>query len=149
LKVVDLEITIKHLQNSIDTILKNSEVVLQSDFTAFSKVEFNQTYLESILLNLITNAIKYAHPDRLPIISISTRILDNRKQLIISDNGSGFDLDHVRGKIFGLHETFHQHKDSKGIGLYLVHKHITDLGGEIHLESKLNEGSSFIITFKH
>lgn len=148
LKEVDIEKALKQLQKSIDIILKDSGTIIKSDFSAFSKVKFNQTYLESILQNLLTNAIKYAHPDRLPIISMSTRILEGKKQLIISDNGSGFDLEHVKERVFKINETFHQNQDSKGLGLYLVHKHVTDLDGEIHLESKLNEGSTFIITFK-
>ena len=104
--------------------------------------------MESILLNLITNSIKYAKPGISPVISISSRKLNGKNQLFFSDNGLGFDMDAVKGKIFGLHQKFHNHIDSKGIGLYLVHNHVTSLGGEIIVESKINEGTTFIITFK-
>ena len=54
----------------------------------------------------------------------------------------------VKDKVFGLQQTFDPHTDSKGIGLYLVHNHVTSLGGRIELESKPDEGSRFIILFK-
>jgi signal transduction histidine kinase len=51
-------------------------------------------------------------------------------------------------KIFCLHQKFTDNIDSHGIGLYLVYSHITNLGGKIAVESKVNEGAKFIITFK-
>jgi signal transduction histidine kinase len=104
--------------------------------------------MESILLNLITNSIKYARPDHFPVITISTRILNGVKQLIFSDEGQGFNMDEVKDKIFGFQKKFHHHIDSKGIGLYLVYNHVTSLGGEITIESKINEGTTFTISFK-
>ena len=70
-------------------------------------------------------------------------------QLVFSDEGLGFDMDKVKDKIFGLYEKFHNNSDSSGIGLYLVYNHIISLGGKIAVESKLNEGAKFIITFKN
>jgi len=67
---------------------------------------------------------------------------------VVSDNGLGFDIEKVGDKIFGLHQTFHKHADSKGVGLYLVNKHITSLGGTITVESKPNEGARFEMIFK-
>jgi sensor histidine kinase regulating citrate/malate metabolism len=80
-------------------------------------------------------------------MTIHSRLVDGVKQLVISDNGLGFDMDNVKDKIFGRNQKFHHHDDSKGIGLYLVHNHITSIGGRIHVESELNEGATFIISF--
>ncbi|HKJ45780.1 MAG TPA: ATP-binding protein, partial [Balneolales bacterium] len=104
-------------------------------------------YMESIFLNLITNSIKYARPDHLPVITIHTEKKNGINRLIYADNGLGFDLKKVNDKIFGLHQTFHNHSDSKGIGLYLVYNHITSLGGKIEVESEVNKGTKFIISF--
>jgi sensor histidine kinase regulating citrate/malate metabolism len=60
----------------------------------------------------------------------------------------GFEMDKVKDRIFGFNQKFHDHTDSKGIGLYLVYNHITSLGGRIDVESKINEGAKFIISFK-
>jgi light-regulated signal transduction histidine kinase (bacteriophytochrome) len=132
----------------INSLIKNSKTTINVDFSELESVKFNKSFMDSIFLNLITNSIKYAKPGTLPIISISSRKLNGKNQLLFSDNGLGFDMDIVKNKIFGLHQKFHNHIDSKGIGLYLVHNHITSLGGEIAVESKINEGTTFIISFK-
>ncbi|WP_240927728.1 ATP-binding protein [Cellulophaga sp. Z1A5H] len=104
--------------------------------------------MESIYLNLITNAIKYAKPDVLPKINIASKIVAGEQILVFSDNGLGFDMKEVAGKIFNLNQRFHSTKDSKGVGLYLVHSHITEMGGKIAVTSAVNEGTTFTITFK-
>ena len=57
-------------------------------------------------------------------------------------------MEKVKDDIFGLHQKFHAHADSKGIGLYLVHNHVTSLGGKIKAESTVNEGTKFTISFR-
>ncbi len=68
-------------------------------------------------------------------------------QLVFADNGLGFDIDKVKGKIFGLYQKFHNHPDSKGIVLYLVYSQVVSLGGNIKVESKIDVGTTFTITF--
>ncbi|MEQ9580694.1 MAG: ATP-binding protein, partial [Arenibacter sp.] len=92
--------------------------------------------------------IKYAMPNEAPVISITSRIIEGSNQLIYTDNGLGFDMDNVGDKIFGLNQKFHHNGDSKGVGLYLVYNHITSLGGKISVESEINKGTTFTITFK-
>lgn len=134
---------------SINSIINNSSAIINVDFSQFDSIIFNKGYLKSIFLNLLTNAIKYSKSDYVPIISIYSKFVDGNKQLIISDNGIGFDMHKVKDKIFGLHQKFNSNIDSSGIGLYLVYNHITSLGGQIVLESKKNEGAKFIISFKN
>ncbi|TDD97088.1 PAS domain-containing sensor histidine kinase [Flavobacterium cellulosilyticum] len=133
---------------SINSLIQNSNASITTDFSKLEKVKFNKTYMESLFLNLITNSIKYAKPGTFPKISISSRIQDGINQLVVSDNGLGFDMDIVKDKIFGLHQKFHNHVDSRGIGLYLVHNHVTSIGGKITVESKVNQGTTFVISFK-
>lgn len=134
--------------HSLNSLIKDSRATLNINFSEVEKVRFNRSYLESIFLNLITNSIKYARPELFPVISIYTMKENGVIQLIFSDKGQGFDMDRVKDKIFGLHQRFHDHADSKGIGLYLVYKHITSLGGKIEIQSKVNEGAKFTISFK-
>ena len=145
---LNFNVSLQVVLNSIHSLIENSNAVLHIDFSERETVKFNKTYLESIFLNLITNSIKYARPGCAPEISIISRRVDGKCQLIISDKGMGFDMEKVKGRIFGLHQKFHDHDDSKGIGLYLVYNHVTNLGGNIEVESKVNEGTKFIITFK-
>jgi PAS domain S-box-containing protein len=133
---------------SINSLIQNSDATINVDFSRLEKINFNKVYMKSIFLNLITNSIKYAKIDFSPSISIYSRNDNGSKELVISDNGIGFDMDKVQDKVFGLHQKFHTNTDSNGIGLYLVYNHITNLGGRIRVESKLNEGAKFIINFK-
>ena len=80
-------------------------------------MNFSRVYLQSILQNLISNAIKYKVPEINPIIKIRSTISNGSVQLHISDNGLGMDWEKVKNKIFGLYQKFHNHQDSKGIGL--------------------------------
>lgn len=134
--------------SSIKSLVKISRAEIKIDFSESDTVNFNREYLESIFLNLITNSIKYARPDCPPIISICLKKMNGRKQLIFSDNGLGFDMEKVQDKIFGLHQKFHNHIDSNGIGLYLVYNHITNLGGTITAEAKVNKGCKFTLIFR-
>jgi PAS domain S-box-containing protein len=131
---------------SINSLIQNSGATIKVDFTELETIRFNKVYLESIFLNLITNSIKYARPGYLPLISISSKKVNNISQLIIADNGLGFDMEKVKNKIFGLNQKFHNHSDGKGVGLYLVHSYVTNSGGQIVVESKPYEGTKFIIS---
>ena len=133
---------------SLNSIIKNSKAVVTCDFSAVESVKFNKAYLESIFLNLITNSIKYAQPGSFPDIFIYSKNVNGVNQLIFTDKGLGFDMSKVKGKVFGFNQKFHEHADSKGIGLYLVYNYITSLGGHIDIKSKINEGAKFTISFK-
>lgn len=147
IKQLNLNDCLNAALHSLKSLIQDSKTSLSTDFSAFATIKFNKAYLESIFLNLITNSIKYAKPFSCPAISIQAKKENGIKQLIFTDEGLGFDLDKVKNKIFGFNQKFHHHADSKGIGLYLVYNHITSLGGHITVESKPNEGATFIISF--
>jgi len=111
------------------------------------EIEYNPAYLESILLNLISNAIKYSHPDRKPEVEISANQNGEETILTISDNGIGLDLDKYGDDLFGMYKTFHSNKNSKGIGLYITKNQVESLGGRIKVDSKPGKGTSFTIYF--
>ncbi len=137
------------VKNSISSLLLKNAVKIEIDFATCKSVNFIYVYLESIFLNLMTNAIKYSHPSRHPVIKIkTTREPDGNVQLSFTDNGMGMNLERVRNRIFGLYQRFHNNPDSKGIGLYLVHSQITALGGSIDVDSEENIGTTFTIHFK-
>lgn len=146
---VELKNTLQNVLKSINSLVKEANTQMSIDFSQLSHVSFNRNYLESIFLNMITNSIKYAKADQAPHITIKSTIENGRKMLLFKDNGIGFDVEEIKDRIFGLNQKFSHHSDSKGIGLYLVYNHIRSLGGDIHLKSKVNEGSEFIITFKN
>jgi PAS domain S-box-containing protein len=145
---VDLNESFKRVLLSINSIILSSQTKINCDFSKWNTINFNKVYLESVLLNLITNSIKYAKVDCLPKIFIYSEYVNGIPKLIYEDNGMGFDMEKQKDKIFNLHQKFHSHAYSKGIGLYLVYNHVKSLGGDIKVESKLNEGVRFFISFK-
>ncbi|CAG5000441.1 Adaptive-response sensory-kinase SasA [Dyadobacter sp. CECT 9275] len=147
-EVVSFSRSLQVALHSLKSLIENSKAEFRTDFSEVDEVRFNESYMESIFLNLITNAIKYVIAGRTPVISIVSRKWNDVTQLIFSDQGMGFDLEQVKDKIFRLNQTFHNHADAKGIGLYLVHNQITSLGGNIVLESRPNQGARFTLSFK-
>ena len=114
-----------------------------------SHVLFNKCYLESILTNLLSNAIKYRDINRVLEVKVNLlKDVQNNCVLTFSDNGMGIDLDANRTALFGLHQRFHSHVNGNGVGLYITKSQITSLGGKIEVSSKVNEGTTFSITFK-
>ena len=97
----------------------------------------------------ITQIKREGLKERKPLINFENRYLSKSGKtfLTIQDNGEGMDMEYVKGKLFGMNQTFHQHADSKGIGLYLIYNHIKSVGGNIEVESEIAKGSKFTITF--
>jgi PAS domain S-box-containing protein len=108
-------------------------------------INYNPAYLESILYNILSNSIRYNHPERKPSIDIKFSIEDEINVLQISDNGIGIDLVKNADNIFGMYKTFSDNTDSKGIGLFITKNQIEAMGGTITVESELNKGSTFKI----
>jgi signal transduction histidine kinase len=65
-----------------------------------------------------------------------------------ADNGLGIDLKRYGNRLFGLYQRFHEHKEGKGLGLYMTHSQITAMGGKIEVESEPGKGTTFKIYFK-
>ncbi|CAG5074742.1 Adaptive-response sensory-kinase SasA [Dyadobacter sp. CECT 9623] len=145
---LDIEESLDKVRNSLRSLIENSKATFDVDFSEARSVTYNRAYLESTFLNLITNSIKYAIPGKPPQIFVASRKLIRSTQLIYSDRGLGFDMPAVNDKIFGLNQTFHNHADGKGVGLYLIYNQITNLGGSISLESEPNQGAKFSLTFR-
>lgn len=137
---------IKKTELILSQQISKSDATIQNLVPTNIEISYNAAYLESILFNLISNAIRYCHKDRKPQITISFDTAS--KSLKIQDNGIGIDLKKNGEKLFGMYKTFNNNPDSKGIGLFLVKNQVDAMGGTIEAESKLGEGTTFIIYFK-
>lgn len=132
------------LNNQINLYKPNIKIDIDEKLT----VNINKAYMESIILNLMSNALKYRSQDKTPKIVIKATEKENFVNLVIKDNGIGIDLDKNKDKIFGLYQRFHNYPDSKGLGLYLVKSQIEAMGGSIEVESQVGKGTQFTLTFK-
>jgi PAS domain S-box-containing protein len=132
---------------SLEGDLIVAEASVTFNFNAAPVIYYSKPYLESIFQNLLSNAIKYRSSDRVPRIHFETAKVENIIELRVSDNGLGIDMQRFGDKIFGLHKTFHQHNEARGVGLFLIKTQIEALGGSISVESRVNEGTTFLIRF--
>lgn len=112
-------------------------------------IDYNPAYMESILYNFISNALKYSSPLRRPIIKLSCVEQPKYLVLSISDNGMGINLTRFKGDIFGMYKTFHGNKNARGIGLFITKNQIEAMGGKVEVESTENEGTKFNIFIKN
>ncbi|SHH39474.1 PAS domain-containing sensor histidine kinase [Flavobacterium defluvii] len=123
--------------------------IIKLKFDKVPLLNINKAYIESILLNLLTNSIKYKSENRKLKISITAEQIENQAIITFKDNGIGIDLERNRDKVFGLYQRFHNYPDSKGLGLYLVKSQVETMGGTISIDSEVNKGTTFTITFKN
>ncbi|WP_298304137.1 PAS domain-containing sensor histidine kinase [Flavobacterium sp.] len=145
---LNLNVYLKKVFNILMEDVHHSKVNIVNLVSIDETVFFNPAYLESILLNLTSNAIRYSSPDREPKITYSVYSVDGYKVLKIEDNGVGIDLERYGDHLFGLFKTFHSNKDSNGIGLHITKNQIEALGGKIEVESTVDKGSVFKVYFK-
>ena len=103
--------------------------------------------VNQVFTNLIDNALKYAHPQRKARIEISGRILDDRVEYVVSDNGVGIESEHLT-KIFDMFCRFNSNIsfDGVGLGLTIVKRILDILEGQVRVESEFGKGSVFYIT---
>ncbi|HUH27186.1 PAS domain S-box protein [Gelidibacter sp.] len=135
---------IENIQSTLSQINGEMTIKVREDYMVYAV----PSYLDSIVLNMLTNAIKYRSPYRLLKIEIKAGQKGGQTYLSITDNGLGIDLEKNDSKIFGMYKTFHEHKDARGIGLFISKNQIEAMGGTIEVESKPNIGSTFTIYFK-
>jgi len=134
--------------NALFAEIESSKAVVSHNFTACEKIQYPKIYLESIFLNLLTNAIKYSSPKRIPQIHFETAV--NEEGIITltcTDNGQGIDMEKHGKKLFSLHKTFHSHPDARGVGLFITKNQVLALGGTISAKSEVDKGTTFIINF--
>jgi signal transduction histidine kinase len=67
--------------------------------------------------------------------------------LVVEDNGIGIDMKKFGHQVFKLRKTFHDHPDSRGIGLFMVKNQVEAMGGEIQVVSEVEKGCTFVIHF--
>ncbi|MFP5041043.1 sensor histidine kinase [Parasediminibacterium sp. JCM 36343] len=133
---------------SLSTQIAASNATITYHFADCETINYPKIYLESIFLNLLTNALKYASENRQPeIVFTSFKNENGLITLTCKDNGMGLDLNKYGNKIFSLHKTFHNRPDSKGVGLFITKHQVKSLGGSIRVESEPDKGATFIINF--
>jgi signal transduction histidine kinase len=145
---LDFEQVFVNVRRMLVARIVETNAVIIRDFSAAPGIEYPNIYLESILLNLLSNALKYHHPDRKPVIHLKTEKVAGKILLSVSDNGQGINMQRYGHQMFKLRKTFHKHPESRGIGLFMIKNQIEAMGGDISVSSVEKEGTTFLIKFE-
>lgn len=136
------------VSRALEERIKNSKADIKLDFEV-KEIFFVPSYFESIVKNLMSNAVKFRDPSRPLKIKLRTYKDAKTGGVVFScgDNGSGIDLERQGHKIFGMYKTFHRNPESNGIGLFMIKNQIEAFGGSISVESEKGVGSTFTVCF--
>ena len=117
---------------------------IETNFTGLPELEYVPSNLRTILLNLLSNALKYRHPERPPHVRLRTYRSPTGPVLEVQDNGLGLNLERHGSELFHLFRRFHpQAEEGTGVGLFLVNRLVQAHGGHIAVESQEGEGTTF------
>ena len=136
---------LEDIRHEISEEISRTEALIISDFSACPTIFIDNLQLHSILQNMVVNAIKYMHPERSPLIHITTRKEGERILLDIKDNGIGFNNKLGEEKVFSLFKRMHTHVEGQGVGLYIVKSIAQSRGGHVEVQSEVNKGTEFKI----
>jgi signal transduction histidine kinase len=130
------------------TFLKDIEqynIAFKEEYKNTSELFSIHSLVNSIVYNLVSNAIKYRSSERRPEINIICSENSQHFLITIRDNGIGLDMHAHRERLFQLYRRFNTNTEGKGIGLYLVKLQTEMLGGTVDVTSELGQFTEFTI----
>ncbi|PHR44768.1 MAG: hypothetical protein COA32_14215 [Fluviicola sp.] len=132
----------------VDDVIKDLEAVIEESNTTIEvaelpKIKGFESELRMLFQNLINNSIKFSKSGVAPVIKISAKESDSWI-FAIQDNGIGIEEEHI-DKVFNVFQRLHTRSEVEGSGIGLAHcKKIIELHkGDIWIDSKPGEGSTF------
>lgn len=144
----EIQIRRVNMNTLISEVLKNFEFQIHSQNIKIQCLELpmcngDESLLNQAFSNIISNSIKYSHPDREPLIKITGKTNHKYIEYCISDNGKGIPED-KKEKVFEIFYRLNQDANGEGLGLTIVKKIIEKHDGLIFLESD-HTGTRFYI----
>lgn len=132
---------------ALNVLLHQSQLTVSIDIPEEMTVAVVPAYLDSILLNLFSNAIKYRSRSAAPRLDLGCYREEDYVVLTIADNGQGLDLARNKNKVFGMYKTFHNNEDARGLGLFITKNQVEAMNGKIEVDSTVGVGSTFKVYF--
>jgi PAS domain S-box-containing protein len=143
-----LEAVLDQVLVDLEPMLSNTEAVVRVE-RPLPKVQANRAVLRQVLNNLITNAMKFVRPGDRPTTSVHAEQRSSHVRLWIEDDGIGIAPEHQQ-RVFNPFQRLHgvETYPGTGIGLAIVRRAVTRMGGACGVESKLGQGSRFWIELR-
>lgn len=149
LKPINLRTVVDAAIQNVRAIAQDKNVRIENNVDAALYVEGVDAYMDSMVLNFLTNGIKYKSAERDAYVRVQAVVKDGFAELEFADNGIGMDLKRIKHKLFGMYKTFHGNDDARGIGLFITKNQVEAMGGRIDVESEENKGTSFKVYLRH
>lgn len=147
---IDLYTAVDKSISDVQAAADSNSVEIVNEVPADTVVFLIPAYLDSILTNLILNAVQYCcAAEEGPFVRITAKKEASHTLLSVIDNGLGIDLARHKDKLFHMYKKFHDITDSKGQGLFFTKNQIEAMGGRIEVESEPEKGSTFNVYIPH
>jgi signal transduction histidine kinase len=144
-----VELTLISLESVVESVLSRLGKDIQDKgarvetIGSWPSVFAHKSTLDQVLLNLISNALKFVAPDVLPVVRLRAEDRAEFIRIWVEDNGLGIAPDHQK-QIFQLFSRLEGAKyGGTGIGLAIVEKGVERMGGRVGVEASLGQGSRF------
>ena len=144
-ELVPLDEVYATVQPELAELVRQQQGQVTADFTAAPTAYFPRIYLESILKNLVSNALKYRDPARAPRVLVRSHRQADTTVLTVSDNGRGIDLTRDRGRLFQPFTRLSAEGEGAGLGLHLIQAIVQQRGGLFDVSSSLGVGTTFTV----
>jgi PAS domain S-box-containing protein len=146
LEAIDLEMLIEEVLIGLHGLIAQQQGQVVMDLRQAPVLRYSRANLRSVLHNLLSNALKFAHPDRAPYLHIRAYLTAAQEPVLeIRDNGLGMQVDDPHNPIFRLFSRQHAQLEGTGVGLYLVQRIVSSQGGHIEVNSTVGEGTTFTV----
>jgi signal transduction histidine kinase len=144
---VSLARVVQEVQLDLAPLITQATAQVLVDIPASVTLLFAEKNLRSVIYNLLSNALKYRHPNRSPVVRLTYRAEANQQVLEVQDNGLGLDPRQGKDRLFAMFQRLHTHVEGTGLGLYMVKKMVENVGGRIEVQSELEQGATFSVYF--
>lgn len=145
---VNLNHVFDRILPKLESKIKDIKGELNTQLIPNTQILGNEIFVESVLQNIIGNAVKYHSKNRLLNIQIQSKIVEEFICLSITDNGEGIDINTHKDRLFRMFTRFNDTTKGTGMGLYMSKKMIEQMHGKITIESEPNVGTTFKVYFR-
>ncbi len=146
---VSLPQCLERIMKTLEKTIQESQAEITVDIAATPVIYGITAYVESVFYNLISNGLKYRKlfaPAQIYVKSVRD---GNAIVITVADRGLGIDLSKYQTSIFNLYKRFHSHVEGKGLGLFLVRAQMHAMGGEVKVQSDIDQGTTFTLYFNN